>query len=103
MRIEQYFLMTDYSLWEVILNSDSPAPTRVIDGVWKRIRLKRDKSEQKRTKPDKNGKRVEAGKNLKQLQWVEEEKRSKTQKEWPKMQKPVKSYSRYKKSKKTRA
>nr|GEZ05906.1 ribonuclease H-like domain-containing protein [Tanacetum cinerariifolium] len=25
--------MTDYSLWEVILNSDSPAPTRVINGV----------------------------------------------------------------------
>nr|GEY73617.1 hypothetical protein [Tanacetum cinerariifolium] len=35
---------------------------------WKRIRLKRDKSEQKRTKPDKNRKRVEAGKSLKQLQ-----------------------------------
>nr|GEV76328.1 hypothetical protein [Tanacetum cinerariifolium] len=33
MRIEQYFLMTDYSLWEVILNGDSPIPTRVIDGV----------------------------------------------------------------------
>nr|GEU89681.1 putative ribonuclease H-like domain-containing protein [Tanacetum cinerariifolium] len=33
MRIEQYFLITDYSLWEVILNGDSPAPTRVIDGV----------------------------------------------------------------------
>nr|GEY35509.1 hypothetical protein [Tanacetum cinerariifolium] len=32
MRIEQYFLMTDYSLWEVILNGDSPAPTRVVDG-----------------------------------------------------------------------
>nr|GEX15801.1 ribonuclease H-like domain-containing protein [Tanacetum cinerariifolium] len=32
-RIEQYFLMTDYSLWEVILNGDSPAPTRVIEGV----------------------------------------------------------------------
>nr|GEW32021.1 hypothetical protein [Tanacetum cinerariifolium] len=32
MRIEQYFLMTDYSLWEVILNGDSPAPTKVIDG-----------------------------------------------------------------------
>nr|GEY53203.1 hypothetical protein [Tanacetum cinerariifolium] len=30
-RIEQYFLMTDYSLWEVILNSDSPIPTRVVD------------------------------------------------------------------------
>nr|GEX80175.1 hypothetical protein [Tanacetum cinerariifolium] len=33
MRIEQYFLMTDYSLWEVILNGDSPALTKVIDGV----------------------------------------------------------------------
>nr|GEW63935.1 hypothetical protein [Tanacetum cinerariifolium] len=33
MRIEQYFLMTDYSLWEVILIGDSPAPTRVIEGV----------------------------------------------------------------------
>nr|GEU62700.1 putative ribonuclease H-like domain-containing protein [Tanacetum cinerariifolium] len=32
-RIEQYFLMTDYSLWEVILNGDSSAPTRVVDGV----------------------------------------------------------------------
>nr|GEV97645.1 putative ribonuclease H-like domain-containing protein [Tanacetum cinerariifolium] len=33
MRIEQYFLITDYSIWEVILNGDSPAPTRVIEGV----------------------------------------------------------------------
>nr|GEW63332.1 hypothetical protein [Tanacetum cinerariifolium] len=33
MRIEQYFIMTDYSLWEVILNGDSSAPTRVVDGV----------------------------------------------------------------------
>nr|GEU76312.1 hypothetical protein [Tanacetum cinerariifolium] len=33
MRIKQYFLMTDYSLWEVILNGDSSAPTRVIEGV----------------------------------------------------------------------
>nr|GEX36838.1 hypothetical protein [Tanacetum cinerariifolium] len=33
MRIEQYFVMTDYSLWEVILNGDSPTPTRVVDGV----------------------------------------------------------------------
>nr|GEV54158.1 hypothetical protein [Tanacetum cinerariifolium] len=32
-RIEQYFLMTDYSLWEVIFNDDSPILTRVIDGV----------------------------------------------------------------------
>nr|GFC87410.1 ribonuclease H-like domain-containing protein [Tanacetum cinerariifolium] len=33
MRIEQYFLMTDYSLWEVILNGDSPVPTRLVKGV----------------------------------------------------------------------
>nr|GEZ93337.1 ribonuclease H-like domain-containing protein [Tanacetum cinerariifolium] len=32
-RIEQYFLMTDYSLWEVILNGDSPSPTRIVDGA----------------------------------------------------------------------
>ncbi|GKA96780.1 hypothetical protein Tco_0818875 [Tanacetum coccineum] len=33
MRIEQYFLMTDYALWEVILNGDSPLQTRTVDGV----------------------------------------------------------------------
>nr|GEW24139.1 ribonuclease H-like domain-containing protein [Tanacetum cinerariifolium] len=33
MRIEQYFLMTDYSMWEVILNGDSPIPTRVVECV----------------------------------------------------------------------
>nr|GEW88981.1 hypothetical protein [Tanacetum cinerariifolium] len=33
MRIEQYFLMIDYSLWEVILNGDSPTPTRIVDGA----------------------------------------------------------------------
>nr|GFB17489.1 hypothetical protein [Tanacetum cinerariifolium] len=32
-RIEQYFLMINYSLWEVILNGDSPVPTRVVEGV----------------------------------------------------------------------
>nr|GEZ76102.1 hypothetical protein [Tanacetum cinerariifolium] len=31
MRIEQYFLMTYYSLSEVILNGDSPTPTRIVD------------------------------------------------------------------------
>nr|GFD34069.1 hypothetical protein [Tanacetum cinerariifolium] len=25
--------MIDYSLWEVILNGDSPPPTRIVDGV----------------------------------------------------------------------
>ncbi|GKB93565.1 putative ribonuclease H-like domain-containing protein [Tanacetum coccineum] len=33
MRIEQYFLMTDYALWEVILNGDTPIPTRTVEGV----------------------------------------------------------------------
>nr|GEY38684.1 retrovirus-related Pol polyprotein from transposon TNT 1-94 [Tanacetum cinerariifolium] len=33
MRIEQYFLMTDYSLWEVIINGDSPVPVVVVEGV----------------------------------------------------------------------
>nr|GFB88314.1 ribonuclease H-like domain-containing protein [Tanacetum cinerariifolium] len=33
MGIEKYFLMTDYSLWKVILNGDSLVPTRVIDGA----------------------------------------------------------------------
>ncbi|GJY88041.1 ribonuclease H-like domain-containing protein [Tanacetum coccineum] len=32
-KIEQYFLMTDYALWEVIVNGDSPPPKRTIDGV----------------------------------------------------------------------
>nr|GEY15814.1 hypothetical protein [Tanacetum cinerariifolium] len=33
MWIEKYFLMIDYSLWEVILNGDSPVPTRLVEGV----------------------------------------------------------------------
>nr|GFC29961.1 ribonuclease H-like domain-containing protein [Tanacetum cinerariifolium] len=33
MRIEQYFLMADYSLWEVILNGVSLVPTRIVKGV----------------------------------------------------------------------
>ncbi|GKD94207.1 hypothetical protein Tco_1374044 [Tanacetum coccineum] len=33
MRIEQYFLMTDYALWELIVNGDSPPPKRTIDDV----------------------------------------------------------------------
>ncbi|GJW15759.1 hypothetical protein Tco_0019892 [Tanacetum coccineum] len=32
-RIEQYFLMTNYSLWEVIVTGDSPPPKRIVDGV----------------------------------------------------------------------
>nr|GFA59988.1 ribonuclease H-like domain-containing protein [Tanacetum cinerariifolium] len=37
MRIKQYFLMTDYSLWEVILNGDSPVPTRLVEGVAQQV------------------------------------------------------------------
>nr|GEU68546.1 hypothetical protein [Tanacetum cinerariifolium] len=37
MMIEQYFLMTDYSLWGVILNGDSSAPTRVVEGVFQPV------------------------------------------------------------------
>nr|GEX88361.1 hypothetical protein [Tanacetum cinerariifolium] len=33
MSIKQYFLMNDYSLREVILNGDSPVPTRIVEGV----------------------------------------------------------------------
>nr|GFA71519.1 hypothetical protein [Tanacetum cinerariifolium] len=33
MRIEQYFLLTDYALWEVIVNGYSPPPKRTIAGV----------------------------------------------------------------------
>ncbi|GJT35586.1 hypothetical protein Tco_0926005 [Tanacetum coccineum] len=33
MRIERYFVMTDYALWEVIINGDSPPPKRIVDGV----------------------------------------------------------------------
>nr|GEY90027.1 putative reverse transcriptase domain-containing protein [Tanacetum cinerariifolium] len=54
------------------------------------LRIYRVKENQEKdkigSKPDKNGKRVEAEKSLKQLQWVEQEKLSKTQKEWPKTQ-----------------
>ncbi|GJZ60746.1 ribonuclease H-like domain-containing protein [Tanacetum coccineum] len=32
-RIEQYFLMTDYALWDVIVNGNSPPPKRTVDGV----------------------------------------------------------------------
>nr|GEW72530.1 hypothetical protein [Tanacetum cinerariifolium] len=38
------------------------------------------------SKPDKNGKRGEAGKSQKQLQWIKQEKLKKTQKEGPEMQ-----------------
>nr|GEU38772.1 hypothetical protein [Tanacetum cinerariifolium] len=53
-----------------------------------------------RSKPDKNGKRGEAEKSLKLLQLVEQEKLSKTQKEWPKTQTQSKAIQVIKKRKK---
>ncbi|GJU38949.1 reverse transcriptase domain-containing protein [Tanacetum coccineum] len=35
MRIEQYFLMTNYALWEVIINDNSHPPKKTVDGVEK--------------------------------------------------------------------
>ncbi|GKA75744.1 hypothetical protein Tco_0782122 [Tanacetum coccineum] len=32
-RIEQYFLITNYALWEVTVNGDSPPPKRTVNGV----------------------------------------------------------------------
>nr|GEZ27916.1 hypothetical protein [Tanacetum cinerariifolium] len=49
------------------------------------------------SKPDKNEKRGEAGKSQKQLQWIEEEKLNKMQKEGPKMQIHAKSIKALKK------
>nr|GEX77347.1 hypothetical protein [Tanacetum cinerariifolium] len=58
------------------------------DNLREKLLNVKDKQEKDKigSKPDKNGKRVEAEKSLKQLQWVEEEKLNKTQKKGPKMQ-----------------
>nr|GFB52313.1 hypothetical protein [Tanacetum cinerariifolium] len=52
------------------------------------------------SKPNKNGKRDEARKSLKQLQLKEEEKPKKTKKEWPKTHTRIKSYASLKKRRK---
>nr|GEY45734.1 hypothetical protein [Tanacetum cinerariifolium] len=51
--------------------------------LWIKVKENQEKDKIE-SKPDKNGKRVEAGKSLKQLQLKEEEKLKKTKKEWPK-------------------
>nr|GFB50404.1 hypothetical protein [Tanacetum cinerariifolium] len=48
--------------------------------VWGILVKEYQKKDKIRSKPDKNGKRGEAGKSQKQLQWKEEEKLNKTQK-----------------------
>nr|GFA16954.1 ribonuclease H-like domain-containing protein [Tanacetum cinerariifolium] len=62
MRIEQYFLMTDYSLWEVILNGDSPVPTRLVEGVVQTVAL--TTAEQKLARKNELKARVSAAANV---------------------------------------
>nr|GEY78830.1 retrovirus-related Pol polyprotein from transposon TNT 1-94 [Tanacetum cinerariifolium] len=104
--IELYFVRTEYQLADIFtkalpkdrfkylvrrigMSCLTPAELEVKDSQEK------DKIE---SKPDKNGKRVEAGKSLKQLQWIKEEKPKKTQKEWSKTHTRSKSYSNFKKN-----
>nr|GEW84049.1 hypothetical protein [Tanacetum cinerariifolium] len=63
--------------------------------IWLRVKENQEK-DKIGLKPDKNGKRGEAGKFLKQLQLKEEEKTKKTKKEWPKTHARIKSYSTFK-------
>nr|GEZ58839.1 hypothetical protein [Tanacetum cinerariifolium] len=70
-----------------------------------RLSLVKEKHEKDKigSKPNKNGKRDEAGKSLKLLQWIKEEKPKKTKKEWPKTHTRIKSYSTLKERRKERA
>nr|GEY92414.1 hypothetical protein [Tanacetum cinerariifolium] len=61
------------------------------------------KKDKIRSKPDKNGKRGEAEKSQKQLQWIEQGKLKKMQKEGPKMQTHTKSTKVLRKKEKKRA
>nr|GEU36480.1 putative ribonuclease H-like domain-containing protein [Tanacetum cinerariifolium] len=85
MRIEQYFLMTDYSLWEVILNGDSPFPTRVIEGVVQPVapttaeqKLARKNKLKAREKRFKGNKETKKDINLKFLRSLPTEQRTHT-------------------------
>nr|GEZ22174.1 hypothetical protein [Tanacetum cinerariifolium] len=66
------------------------APVYDINGL---ARVKENQEKDKiGSKPDKNGKRGEAGKSQKPLQLKEEEKPKKTKKEWPKTHTRIESY-----------
>nr|GEW20248.1 putative reverse transcriptase domain-containing protein [Tanacetum cinerariifolium] len=66
-------------------------------GFWLPKVKENSKKDKIGSKPDKNGKHGEAGKIQKQLQWIEEEKLNKMQKEGPKMQTHAKSAKALKK------
>nr|GEU54463.1 putative reverse transcriptase domain, ribonuclease H-like domain, aspartic peptidase domain protein [Tanacetum cinerariifolium] len=76
-------------------------PLEIIDREVKRLKQSRiplvkvkenQENDKIGSKPDKNGKRGEAGRSQKQLQLKEEEKPKKTKKEWPKTHVRIKSY-----------
>ncbi|GJX33702.1 hypothetical protein Tco_0245259, partial [Tanacetum coccineum] len=58
-RIERYFLMTDYALREVIVNGDSPPPKRTVDGVEQTYPPTTGKKEKKRLGGNKESKKVQ--------------------------------------------
>ncbi|GJR29961.1 putative ribonuclease H-like domain-containing protein [Tanacetum coccineum] len=58
-RIEKYFLMTDYALWEVILNGDSPPLKKTIDGVEQTYILLQLQKKKNRFRGNKKSKKVQ--------------------------------------------
>nr|GEW86396.1 hypothetical protein [Tanacetum cinerariifolium] len=114
-------LLDNYSLslpvnesFHFYIHSFSRPPAKPLDGNTEILNIKMmgDNSEQKvkenqekdkiGSKPDKNGKRVEARKSLKQLQWVEEEKLNKTQKNGRKRKRSQKLFKYLEKEEKKR-
>nr|GFA42974.1 hypothetical protein [Tanacetum cinerariifolium] len=89
-------LQLDSFMWNIIVlkrRRDLVKPTNMRIGI-----VKENKEKDKiGSKPDKNGKRGEAEKILKQLQLKEEEKPKKTKKEWSKTHTRSKSYASLKK------
>nr|GFA95806.1 hypothetical protein [Tanacetum cinerariifolium] len=66
----------------------TPIPKTLTNAdIMNQLKVKEKQEKEKiGSKPDKNGKRGEAGKSQKQLQLIEKEKLNKTQKEWPETQ-----------------
>ncbi|GJR20583.1 putative ribonuclease H-like domain-containing protein [Tanacetum coccineum] len=58
-RIKQYFLMTNYALWEVILNGDSPPLKKTIDGVEQTYILLQLQKKKNRFRGNKKSKKVQ--------------------------------------------
>nr|GFB68831.1 reverse transcriptase domain-containing protein [Tanacetum cinerariifolium] len=89
-------IATQIGVKNIQANVDSKLVANQVLGTLKNTK-KKDKIG---SKPDKNGKRVEAEKSLKQLQLKKEEKPKKTKKEWLKTHTRIKSYSTLKERRK---